>query len=476
VSTVSAAINKKSGYQFHKSILREYDIRGIVGETLGEDDAYNIGRAYATFMIEYSGKSSLKICVGRDGRISSPVLEPRLIQGLIDGGAEVHQIGLGPTPMLYFSVFEMGADGGIMVTGSHNPPTHNGFKMMMGKKSLFGDNIKKLGEIAASGEYVSAAGKLVGAEHIKAAYIKRLLASYTSKKSLKVAWDPGNGAAGEITELLVKQLPGQHFTINTEIDGTFPAHHPDPTVEKNLEQLKQLVLKEGCDIGIAFDGDADRIGIVDGQGRPIWGDQMVLIYAREILSRTPGAVIIADVKASQTLFDEVEALGGKPLMWKTGHSLIKSKMQETGAPMAGEMSGHIFFADGYLGFDDGVYSAVRMLNILAESPQSITEIYNGFPKTYSTPETRIECSEERKFQIAEEIKARLHKVGAKFSDIDGVRVNTSDGWWLLRASNTSAVLVSRCESTTAEGLAKLEASLIQQLELSGIDYHTRGDH
>ncbi len=467
---------REEKHQFHPTILREYDIRGVYGQTLTEDDAYNIGRAYAALLQRETGKANPTFAVGFDGRVSSPYLEPMLVEGLKDSGAKVVRIGLGPTPMLYFSVFQLEADGGIMVTGSHNPPSHNGFKMMIGKKSLFGERIKELGRIAAQGDYVDGTGKISDNTEIKEIYIKRLLAAYKSTREMKVAWDPGNGAAGEIVDELIKKLPGKHYAINTRIDGTFPNHHPDPTVPKNLEQLIALVKKEGCDLGLAFDGDADRIGIVDSTGRIIWGDQMMIIFARDILKRMPGATIIADVKASQTLFDEIARMGGKPMMWKTGHSLIKSKMQETGAPAAGEMSGHIFFAEDYYGFDDGIYSAIRMLNILAQSGESITALRDQMPETFSTEEIRLSCTEERKFQIAEEIKVRLSEAKADFSDVDGVRVKTTDGWWLLRASNTSPVLVARCESATADGLQRLERDLQSELQKSGIDYNAREDH
>lgn len=453
-----------TGHRFDPTILREYDIRGVVGETLGESDAYAIGRSFATVLKNQGGTT---IAVGRDGRLSSPMLESALVEGLATGGIDVVRVGVGPTPMLYFAVNTLAVDGGIMVTGSHNPPTHNGFKLMLGKKPFFAKDIQRLGEIAATGKFATGAGR-VTERAVLDAYVARLLQDYDGGRPLFVAWDAGNGAAGEALVRLTKGLPGRHLLLNETIDGRFPAHHPDPTEEKNLVQLRETVLREGCDLGIAFDGDADRIGIVDGKGRILWGDQFMVLMARDIVRKKPGATIIADVKASQVLFDEIARMGGTPLMWRTGHSLIKSKMAEIGAPLAGEMSGHIFYADGYYGYDDALYAAVRILGVIGRGEESLAQFRDGLPAVVNTPELRFPCSEERKFKVIEEVRRRLELAGAEVSTIDGVRVKTPAGWWLLRASNTQDVLVARVEARDEAGLSALKRMLVDQLSASGM--------
>jgi phosphomannomutase len=370
--------------------------------------------------------------------------------------------------MLYFAASTLGVDGGIMITGSHNPPDYNGFKMMLGKKSVFGEEIQKLGRIAAEGRFPSGQGR-VGEKRILDEYVARLLQDYDGKRALHVAWDPGNGATGQAVEKLIEKLPGKHELINAAIDGTFPAHHPDPTETKNLEQLQALVAEKKCDLGIAFDGDGDRIGVVDGEGRILWGDQLMVILGGDVIARLPGATIIADVKASQALFDELKRMGGSPLMWRTGHSLIKTKMAETGAPLAGEMSGHIFFADRYYGYDDAMYAAVRLLGIVARGDESIARMRDRLPNVVNTPELRFTCADERKFKVVDEVRQRLKSAGAELNDIDGVRVRSGDGWWLLRASNTQDVLVARVEAQSEAGLATLKAQLAEQLRMSGIE-------
>ena len=455
-------------YTLNPSILREYDIRGIVGETLFTDDAYYIGKAFGTLIRRQGGNT--QVCVGFDGRLSSPEIEESLVKGLISVGIEVIRIGLAPSPMLYYASRALNTAGGIIVTGSHNPPTHNGFKFVQGKASLYGGGIKQLGDMIASNDFVSGKGS-VSYEDVSQPYIEALLQGLgktPSTKNLSIAWDPGNGAAGDAVVSLCKRLPGKHVLINTDIDGTFPAHHPDPTVPENLEELIATVKKHNCDFGIAFDGDGDRIGAIDSEGRIIWGDQLMVLFAHDVLKTHPGATIMADVKASQVLFDEIAKAGGTPLMWKTGHSLIKAKMLETGALLAGEMSGHIFFADEYFGFDDALYAAIRLLRIAAHSDKTVAEMLDSLPSTHNTPEIRIECDESRKFAIIDEAKARLANKGAELNDVDGMRVLTEDGWWLLRASNTQAALVVRCESSTPEGLERLKASVGHQLEQSGV--------
>jgi len=454
-------------HRFDPTILREYDIRGIVGQTLSTADARAIGRAYAVTLAE-AGGSRVAVCY--DGRLTSPELEAALIDGLTAEGADAVRIGRGPTPMLYYAAATLGVDAGIMVTGSHNPPDHNGFKFVFQGKSFFGTAIQRLGDTALG--LGAAAGQTRGRvqEHpIREEYIARVVRDYHGDRPLTVAWDAGNGATGEVVQELTARLPGRHILLNETIDGTFPAHHPDPTIPENLVQLQETVAKEHCDLGIAFDGDGDRIGVVDSQGRILWGDQLMIVLARDVLSRHPGAPILADVKASQVLFDEIARMGGRPVMAATGHSLIKAKLAEIGAPLAGEMSGHIFFADGYYGFDDAVYVAVRLLAILSRSTHSLAEMRDRLPSVVNTPELRFACPETRKFEVVREVRERLRKTAAETTDIDGVRVRTADGWWLLRASNTQAVLVARAESATEEGLARLKSELAAELAASGVE-------
>ena len=454
----------KTGHNFDSTILREYDIRGIVGKTLHPADANAIGRAFGTMVKRNGGK---RVALGFDGRLSSPELAKACAEGLTSTGIDVLEIGLAATPMLYFAVWHLDTDGGIQITGSHNPPDFNGFKMMMGKKSFFGADIQKLGEIAGKGDFETGKGS-VEKRPVLEDYAARLLKDVKPGRKLKVAWDTGNGAVGVSIRAVVDKLPGTHFILNEKVDGTFPSHHPDPTVPENLKQIQAKVKKEGCDLGIAFDGDGDRIGAIDGKGRILWGDQLMILWARDVLKQRPGATIIGDVKASQALFDEIQQAGGTPLMWKTGHSLIKTKMAELKAPLAGEMSGHVFFADTFYGFDDALYCGLRLLNIVAAGKESLAEMRDKLPQLVNTPELRFDCPEERKFKIVDEVKARLKQAGAKVNDIDGVRVNTPDGWWLLRASNTQAVLVARCESANEAGLERLKSDLKAALSASGV--------
>lgn len=460
-------MTRGSAHSFDPTILREYDIRGVIGKTLDADDAYAIGRAFGTMIAADGGKT---VCVGRDGRLSSPDMEAAVVEGLTDCGLEAVKVGLGPTPMLYFAVNVLKAAGGIMVSGSHNPPEYNGFKMMRGTKPFYGADIQNLGKIASAADYAEGKGSS-RSEPMLDRYVERILQDYTGAggKELKVAWDAGNGSAGEAMVKVTEGLPGTHILLNETIDGTFPVHHPDPTVVENLEQLRETVLKEKCDLGIAFDGDGDRIGVVDGDGKILWGDQLMVVWSSDVLKENPGATIIADVKASQVLFDQIADMGGEPLMWRTGHSLIKAKMAETGALLAGEMSGHIFFADRYFGFDDALYAAVRLLGGLAKRSESLADIRSGLPQPLNTPELRFPCSEERKFAVIDEVRNRLAADGANVSDIDGVRVLTEDGWWLLRASNTQDVLVARCEGATQDGLDRLKGALAAQVRASGIE-------
>lgn len=452
-------------HQFDPTILREYDIRGIVGETLSVADARAIGRAFALTLARGGGR---RVAVGYDGRLTSPELEAALVDGLAGEGVDVVRIGRGPTPMLYYAAATLAVDGGVMVTGSHNPPEYNGFKFVLRGKAFYGAAIRALADTALGLGPMAATRGRVEVQDVSAAYVDRLARDYDGSRPLTVAWDPANGATGEIAQRLTARLPGRHILINDTIDGTFPAHHPDPTVPANMVQLQQAVAREHCDLGIAFDGDGDRIGVVDGQGEIWWGDQLMIVLARDVLARHPGAPILADVKASQVLFDEIAKAGGRPVMTATGHSPIKALLAETGAPLAGEMSGHIFYADGYYGFDDAVYVAVRLLGILGRSPHSLAALRSVLPKVVNTPELRFPCAEERKFTVVGEVAERLRQAAAEVNDIDGVRVRTADGWWLLRASNTQDVLVARAESTTAEGLGRLKTELAAQLAASGV--------
>jgi phosphomannomutase len=465
-------------HQFHPTVLREYDIRGIIGETLSEADAYAIGRGFATLLGQAGGRT---VAVGYDGRLSSPMLEEALVRGINDSGLDAIRVGMGPTPMLYYA--EASAEdvqGGIQITGSHNPANYNGFKMVFQGRPFFGADIQELGRLAAAGAWTDGSGTHQSREVLHA-YVARMLEGLAGidradLAKLKIGWDAGNGAAGPALELLTQNLPGEHHLLFTQVDGTFPNHHPDPTEEKNLADLKALVAAKKLDFGVAFDGDGDRIGAIDGLGRVIWGDQLLMIYAEDLLRVLPGAAIIADVKASRALFDRVTQLGGRPTMWKTGHSLIKSKMKETGAPLAGEMSGHVFFAHEYYGFDDALYAAIRLIAASARLGKSVTQLRGEMPALVNTPELRFQVDESRKFAVVEEVRGRLSAAGADVDATDGVRVSTPDGWWLLRASNTQDVLVARAESDDQAGLDRLMAQIDAQLAASGLERGEQAGH
>lgn len=450
-------------HDFHPTMLREYDIRGVVGDTLSDADAYAIGRSFAT-MIKRAGGTS--VAVGYDGRLSSPMLAEALIRGINEAGVDALNVGLGPTPMLYYAASTEPVDGGIQITGSHNPPDYNGFKMVFQGRPFFGADIQAIGAMATAGDWDSGQGSAQTIDIVDA-YVDRLVEGFAGS-AFRIGWDAGNGAAGTVIEKLTAKLPGEHFLLFTDIDGHFPNHHPDPTEEKNLADLRKLVAERNLDFGVAFDGDGDRIGAIDGEGRVIWGDQLLQIYAAAVLQDRPGATVIADVKASQALFDRVAQLGGQPLMWKTGHSLIKAKMKETGSPLAGEMSGHIFFADRYYGYDDAPYAAIRLIEAATKLGQSVTDLRGGMAPMVNTPELRFQVDEVRKFAIVDEVLARLAAAGANVDRTDGARVLTDDGWWLLRASNTQDVLVARAEAKDEAALSRLMAAIDEQLALSGV--------
>ena len=462
-------------YNFDSTVLREYDIRGIIGETLGPDDARAIGRGFATLLKRAGGS---RVAVGYDGRVSSPMLERALVEGLNASGCAVVCIGMSATPMLYYAEASAeDVDGGIQITGSHNPANYNGFKMVFQGRPFFGEDIQTIGRMAQAGDWIDGTGTVEQREVLDA-YIERMLTAFdgidqAALSGLKVGWDAGNGAAGPALEALAAKLPGEHHLLFTEVDGNFPNHHPDPTVEANLADLRTLVADKNLDFGVAFDGDGDRIGAIDGEGRVIWGDQLLMIYAEDLLGRLPNATIIADVKASRALFDHVAAHGGQPVMWKTGHSLIKSKMKETGSPLAGEMSGHVFFADTYYGYDDALYAGLRLIAASARLGKSVTQLRSAMPDMINTPEMRFQVDESRKFAAIDEVTARLTgdnvPAGVDVNATDGVRVTTPDGWWLLRASNTQDVLVARAESESEAGLERLMAQIDEQLALSGLE-------
>lgn len=450
-------------HQFDPTSLREYDIRGIVGTALGPADATAIGRGFATRIRAAGGT---RVAVGYDGRNSSPELEAALVSGLVAGGVDVVRIGLSSTPMLYYAEATLEVDGGIQVTGSHNPPEYNGFKMVRAHAPFFGDDIQDLAALAASGAWSEGAGEVTTADVLDA-YVGRLMAGYAGG-AYRIGWDTGNGAAGPVIEKLVQLLPGEHHVIFAEVDGNFPNHHPDPTEEANLADLKRLVAEKNLDFGLAFDGDGDRIGAVDGLGRMIWGDQILSILVEPALREHPGAPIVADVKSSQALFDRIAELGGEPVMAATGHSLMKTAMTRTGAPIGGELSGHLFFAGEYYGFDDAHYAAVRLIRAVHLSGQSLTELRDAMPALVATPDLRFPVEDVRKFAVVDDVIARLKSEGAEMDLTDGARVATADGWWLLRASNTQAMLTVRAEAKDQAALDALLAEVDAQLAASGV--------
>lgn len=461
-------------HQFHPSVLREYDIRGTVGQTLGPEDAYALGRSFATRVLR-DGRHI--VAVGYDGRLSSPVLEEALVTGLCASGVDVRRIGLGPTPMLYFATASLPeVQDGIQITGSHNPADQNGFKVVFRGGPFFGPDILDLGRLAARGDWAQGDGTAEPLD-IMDAYVERLLVGLEgvapdALARLAIGWDAGNGAAGPVIERLCARLPagipGRHVLLHTRVDGTFPNHHPDPSVDANLADLREAVAQGRLDFGLAFDGDGDRLGVVDANGRAFSGDALLLLFAEDLLKRQPGATVVADIKASGALFERVRALGGSPLMWKSGHSHIKSKMKETGALLGGEVTGHVFLADDYYGFDDALYAAVRLIAACIRLGQSVTQLHDAMPAMINTPELRFPVEEDRKFAVIDEVRARLSADGADLVAIDGVRVTTPHGWWLLRASNTEAMLTARAESKSEAGLAALLAALDAQLAASGI--------
>lgn len=434
-----------------RHVFREYDIRGVADVDLPSEGVQLLGQAIGTYLQRKAGK---KINLGRDCRLSGPRLRDALLAGLVASGCEVTDLGVVPTPALYFSCMHMHADGGVQITGSHNPADYNGFKVVCGKTTIFGEEIQKIYQMIVSGDLATGAGSVKQGDIIDA-YVDNVASFFDWKRKVKVVVDAGNGTAGPAMTKLLKKLNADATEMYFEMDGSFPNHHPDPTVEKNLELLQAAVKKEGAELGIAFDGDADRIGAVDEHGNVVWGDYLLLIYAREILTRKPGSTFIGEVKCSQVLYDEIERLGGKPIMYRTGHSLIKAKMKEEHAELAGEMSGHMFFADRYHGFDDALYAAARLIEIVANSGRPLSAQLEGLPAMVSTPEIRVDCSDETKFDVIQRVAAQFRKTH-KVVDVDGVRVIFENGWGLARASNTQPVLVLRFEASSPELLARYQ--------------------
>ena len=450
----------------HPGIFRQYDIRGIVDRDLTIEAATAIGRAYATLLDERGIQGT--VAVGRDNRPSGGLLRDALIEGLTKSGANVIDIGVVPTPLLYWSLHHLDVVGGIQITGSHNPPEYNGFKLCVGKESLHGSGIEALHQIIERGGYSSGAGS-VRSERVTDRYVDDIVArTGPLKNRLKVVIDCGNGVGAVVSRDLFDRLGIDVSYLFCESDGTFPNHHPDPTVVENLQDIIREVKARRADLGIAFDGDADRIGMVDARGQIVWGDHILILYARDVLARTgPGQPIIFDVKCSQALPQAIEAAGGKPVMWKTGHSLIKERMKQLNAPLAGEMSGHMFFAEGFYGHDDALYGAARLLRIIAASGMSVEEMLSDVPKFVTTPEIRVDCPDETKFGIVD--RAVKHfKAIHDVIDVDGVRVLFGDGWGLIRASNTQPVLVTRYEARTPERLQAIQREMEDWLRTQGV--------
>ncbi|MCA9633797.1 MAG: phosphomannomutase/phosphoglucomutase [Myxococcales bacterium] len=442
---------------FPAHIFREYDIRGVADRDLTDEVTRRIGAGLARLLRPASGKAP-HVVVGRDCRASGPRLFEALLQGLTSGGAHVTDIGVGPTPLVYFGVHHLDADGGVMITGSHNPGNENGFKIMKGKASFFGDDIRALKELASGGELTERSRGSIETVPIQEAYLSQLRQDISlGQRKLKVVLDAGNGAGGPLGVQALKGCGVEPIQLFCDMNGSFPNHHPDPTVVENLKDLMTTMAREGADVGIAFDGDADRLGVVDRDGSVIWGDRLLALFARRVLEQRPGAAVIGEVKCSQSMYDDIAKHGGKPIMWRTGHSLIKSKMKQEHAALAGEMSGHFFFADRYFGFDDGIYAALRLLEILSHTGQTISELLSDLPQGHTTPEIRMDCPDDKKFAVVERVKQALSGDG-ELSDIDGVRVSYPDGSWALaRASNTGPIIVLRFEAQTPERLAQLRS-------------------
>ncbi len=454
--------------KFNPDVLREYDIRGIVNHDINQNTAYTIGRIFGhTVCSRFNEKS---IIVGYDGRNTSPNLQKALCVGLVESGANVKNIGLCPTPMTYFAHHTLNTNAAIMVTGSHNPSEYNGFKMVLDKNPFYAKDIQNFKDLADDKKLTKGEGNLEYI-NINEHYVNRNLQNISFKKKLKVAWDIGNGSMGVVMDSIVSKMKNiENILINKEVDGNFPNHHPDPTVPKNMIQLIETVKENNCDVGLAFDGDGDRLGVIDNKGKLIWADQYMLLLAKEISSIYQNPKIIMDVKCSKVFFDEVRKFNCEPIMYQTGHSPIKNKMKELDSPLSGEMSGHVCYSDDFFGYDDALYVALRLLRILSKEQENLSELINQFPQTISTPETRFDVDEKRKFEIIEEVKERLKSANDEIIDIDGVRVQNTLGWFLIRASNTQNQLTCRAEALNKEDLKTLTNLIEGQLALSGVNY------
>ncbi len=459
------------------SIFREYDVRGVVGKDLTPDVAQSIGRAYGTMARQ---RKCQTVALGRDGRLTSPDLRDRVLAGITAAGVNVVDIGVCPTPLLYFALYELPVDGGVMVTGSHNAAEYNGFKMCLEKMALYGEDIQELKRLIETGSYASGSGTVSTASVIPS-YLRYLKEHFVGVdgKGVHVVLDCGNGAASLVAKDVLEQLGCRVTGLFDDLDGRFPNHHPDPTVVENLQDLIQAVKHHRADVGIAYDGDADRIGTIDEQGTIVWGDRLLLIFARDLLKDRPGSTVISDVKASQCLYEDIRGRGGNGIMWKTGHSVMKAKMKEENAALAGEISGHMFFADRYFGYDDAIYASCRLIEILLKTQAPFSSLLADLPSTQVTPEIRLECPDDVKFQVVETIRNRLVEAARQPNatnsnnsslvireviTIDGVRVCFDDGWGLIRASNTQPALVLRFEATSAEQLQAIRTYLEGELE------------
>lgn len=440
-------------------VFRQYDIRGVAGRDLTEDFVAELAKSLATF---YHRNQVDTISLGYDCRLSSPAFRKILLENLLNSGMNVYDLGMGPTPLVYFSLFNLPVGGGVMITGSHNPPNENGFKICLGLTTIYGEQIQEIKQIMEAKDYQKGQGKLIDYPIIPD-YLKYLKTIFKpGSKNLKVVVDAGNGT-GNLTAINLYQSFGwEVIDLFSEPDGNFPNHHPDPTIPENLAQLTAKVKETQADLGISLDGDADRIGVIDSKGRVLWGDQLMIIFAKDIIKHNPGAKIIGEVKCSQTMFEQIKAMGGTPIMWKVGHSLIKAKMKEENALLAGEMSGHLFFADRYYGYDDAVYSGARLLEILSHSEQSLAEMVDRLPKTCSTPEIRFDCPEDKKFEVVTEL-VRFFAAKYQVIDIDGARIIFQDGWGLVRASNTQPVLVLRFEAESQAALERIQTEVKNEL-------------
>ena len=447
--------------EINPQIFREYDIRGVVDKDLTTDVVRRLGQGFGTHMVKLGLK---KLAVGRDGRLSSKAFSEELIQGLMSTGCEVVDIGICPTPVYYFSLFHLNKDGGMMVTGSHNPPEFNGFKVSVGKATIFGEEIQNLRRLIEKGEFVVGRGNLSEIEIIRS-YQNYVQENVRLNKKIRVVIDAGNGTAGVVAGPLLRDLGSEVEEIYCEIDGRFPNHFPDPTIPKNLEDLIDRVKKIRADVGIGYDGDGDRIGVVDDMGNIIWGDQLMILFSREILKERKGTTFVAEVKCSQTLFDDIEKHGGKAIMWKTGHSLIEEKMREEKAVLGGEMSGHIFFADRYFGYDDAIYASCRLVELLSKTSKRLSQLLDDVPKTFITPEIRVDCPDEMKFKVVERVKDDLRK-NYPIIDVDGVRVKFNDGWGVVRASNTQPVLVLRFEAFSEKRLQEIKKLIEDKVKVA----------